>query len=114
MLSIAKPTLQNSINSILERAAYEAYMTQYAPNQVSQASKFDNQIKSELEKKAKDFSKKFAEKASGPVATAIHDFVKEIGIMITIPPSVIAPPLPPVLPGGPCTGTIPMTNITIL
>ena len=114
MLSTAKPTLQNSINSILEKAAYEAYMTQYEPNQVSQASNYDSEIKSELEKKADDFSKKFATKASGPVATAIHDFVKEMGIMITIPPSVIAPPLPPALPGGPCSGTIPMTNITIL
>ena len=114
MLSTAKPTLQNNIKSILEKAAYEAYMTQYAPNQISQASKYDDQIKSELEKKAKDFSKKFAEKASNPVATAIYDFVKKIGIVITIPPSVIAPPLPPALPGGPCTGTIPMTNITIL
>ena len=108
MLSTAKPTLQNSINSILEKAAYEAYMTQYEPNQVSQASNYDSEIKSELEKKADDFSKKFATKASGPVATAIHDFVKEIGIQInTVPPSVIAP-------SGPVTGTIPMTSFTIL
>lgn len=114
MLSAAKPTLQNNIKSILEKAVYEAYMTQYAINQIPQASSYDSKIKSELEKKAKDFSKKFADIASEPVATAIYDFVKEIGIVITIPPLAIAPPLPPTLPGGPCTGTIPMTNITIL
>ena len=114
MLSTNKPTLQNNIKIMLEKAVYKAYMVQYTPNQISQASSYDDKIKNELEKKAKEFSKKFAENASEPVATAIYDFVKEIGIVITIPPSAIAPPLPPTLPGGPCTGTIPMTNITIL
>lgn len=114
MLSTAKPTLQNSIKSILEKAMYEAYMTQFSPNKISDLSKYDGDMKKALEKKAEDFSKMFASKASGPVTTAIHDFVKEIGIQITIPPSVIAPPLPPALPGGPCTGMIPLTNIQIL
>ena len=114
MLSAAKPTLQNNIKQILEKAAYEAYMTQYSPNEVPEASKYDSKTKDAMKKKAEEFSKKFAEKASPSFAIAIHDFVKEIGIQITIPPSVIAPPLPPALPGGPCTGMIPSTNIQIL
>ena len=108
MLSSAKPTLQNSINSILEKAAYEAYMTQYAPNQVTQASKFDNDMKDKLEAKANAFADTLSSELAADLATAIHDFVKEIGIQInTIPPSVIAP-------SGPVTGTIPITSFTIL
>lgn len=57
---------------------------------------------------------KFSQEAAGPTATAIYNFVKEMGIAISVPPSLIAPPLPPALVGGPCTGTIPQPNITIM
>ena len=63
----------------------------------------------EMEKKAKDFS----EQLSKDMAEAIYKFVKEIGINITIPPSITTPPAPPTLPGGPCSGAIPVSNITI-
>ena len=114
MLSIAKPILQIQLLTILQEAAFKMYMEQYASNKVAEAKSHDPLIKSSMESQGQKFALKFAQSASGPVATAIHDFVKEIGIMITVPPSAIAPPLPPALPGGPCSGTIPMTNITIL
>jgi hypothetical protein len=57
---------------------------------------------------------KFATAAAPATAQAIYDFVKEISIMITVSGTIIAPPLPPALPGGPGTGVISPTDITIL
>lgn len=112
MLSTAKPILQNDLKKLLEIAAYDAYMELLQKNQVPQAGN-DNDIKTKHEEIAKAFSKTFASTAAGPVATAIHDFVKEIGISCTIPPSVISP-ITPFIPGGPCSGTIPPTSFTIM
>jgi hypothetical protein len=114
MLSSAKPILQTQLLQILQKAAYEMYMTQYSRNTIEEAGKYDGDRENKMKQFANEFSIKFAQSASGPVSTAIYDFVKEMGIMITVPPSAIAPPLPPVLPGGPCSGTIPMTNIQVL
>lgn len=114
MLSVAKPILQVQLLQILQKAAYEMFMEQYASNKIVEAKSHDPLTKSSMESLGQKFSLKFAQTASGPVATAIHNFVKEMGIMVTVPPSAIAPPLPPALPGGPCSGTIPMTNIQIL
>lgn len=106
MLNIAKPILQQKLLPILKNA----YMTQYEGNKVVEASKYNSESELLFQKKAQEF----AMKAAGPVADAIYKFVKEIGIQVTIPPSVIAPPLPPALPGGPCSGIIPMTSFTII
>ena len=116
MLSVAKIELQNKLKSILKVAAYNAYMTQYQPNAIPEAQKYDedDSLKKFQSKLADDFSEEFTNKATEPVTEAIYNFVKEIGIQITIPPSVIAPPAPPVLPGGPCTGVINITDIQIL
>jgi hypothetical protein len=104
MLSTAKIPLEMKLQQIL----YDAYMSQY--NADPSLNSCDGEAKKAIEKAAL----KFSQKAAGPTATAIYNFVKEIGIMVSIPPSVVAPPLPPTLPGGPCTGVIPLTNITIM
>ena len=114
MLSSAKPILQTQLLQILQKAAYEMFMTQYSSNTIKGANKYDGEREAKMKISANEFSIKFAQSASGSVSTAIYDFVKEMGIMITVPPSAIAPPLPPVLPGGPCSGIIPMTNIQVL
>lgn len=114
MLSSAKPILQTQLLQILQKAAYEMFMTQYSSSTIKEASKYDGEREAKMKICANEFSIKFAQSASGPVSTAIYDFVKEMGIMITVPPSIIAPPLPPALPGGPCSGIIPMTNIQVL
>lgn len=116
MLSAAKIEFQNKLKSIIKLAVYNAYMTQYQPNALSEAQKYDNEksLNDFQIKLANDFADEFTNKSIEPVTNAIYDFVKEIGIQITIPPSVIAPPAPPVLPGGPCTGVINIANIQIL
>jgi hypothetical protein len=60
-----------------------------------------------MDKQAKKYAKAFADTVAGDMAKAIHDFVKEIGIQISVPPSVIAP-------SGPVSGMIPMTSFTIM
>ena len=104
MLSTAKIPLEMKLQQIL----YDAYMSQY--NMDPSMNSCDGEAKIAMKKAAA----KFSQKAAGPTATAIYNFVKEIGIMVSVPPSVVAPPLPPTLPGGPCTGVIPLTNITIM
>ena len=107
MLSTVKMTLQSDIKDAFEKAAYDAYMEQYQPNKVSEA-KSDNDTKKGFEDLADKFAKKFASSISKDMATAIHDFVKEISIQVnTIPPSVISP-------SGPCTGMIPMTSFSVM
>lgn len=104
MLSTAKIPLEMKLQQIL----YDAYISQY--NTDPSMNSCDREAKIAMEKAAI----KFSQKAAGPTATAIYNFVKEIGIIVSVPPSVIAPPLPPALPGGPCTGVIPPTNITVM
>jgi hypothetical protein len=98
-LKSAKTILQQD----LFNAFKDAYMTQYEDNKVSEASKYNPNMKQALNEKAI----KFADSLSTDMAEAIYNFVKEIGIQVTIPPSVIAP-------SGPCSGTIPMTSFTII
>ena len=78
-------------------------MTQYEDNKIPEASKYNSEMKFAMEQKAI----KFANSLSSDMATAIYNFVKEIGIQVTVPPSVIAP-------SGPCSGVIPMTSFTII
>lgn len=105
MLSSAKPILEQALKQML----YEAYMNQFNPNKVTESSHHDSEAEQLYMKKARDFS----EKACGPTATAIYNFVMEIGIQATNVSTVIAPPLPPALPGGPCSGVIPIPNFQI-
>ena len=104
MLSTAKPILETKLRQIL----IDAYKTQFVSN--SEAGAQTGIVSSDINKAALNF----ANKAAPAAADAIYNFVKEIGIMINPSPVVVAPPLPPTLPGGPCTGIIPITNITIL
>ena len=98
MLTTALPILQQALLIMLK----EAYMTQYDPNMVTAASKYDSNSESLYQKKAQDFALSAAPK----VALAIYAFVKEIGIQASMTGTVIAP-------SGPCTGNIPMPNFTV-
>lgn len=107
-LGAAKTKLEMDLKKAFKDAAYEAFMTQHEANTISDASKYDSDRKDALDKKANEYADALANNLAGDLATAIHDFVKEIGIQInTIPPSVIAP-------SGPVTGMIPMTSFTIM
>ena len=105
MLSVAKPILQLQLMNILKAG----YMSQFDPNELGAAQKHDGGAEACFQ----DRANRFAQNACGPVADAIYNFVKEIGIMATQLNSVIAPPLPPALPGGPCSGVININDYTI-
>lgn len=70
---------------------------------------------SEQDADCKKMAKTFGELAAGylagalatPLSKAIDKFVKDAGIQITIPPSVVSP-------HGPCSGSIPPSNVKIL
>ena len=49
-------------------------------------------------------AKEFADNVYGPLKNEIDNYIKCIMIMMTIPPTMISPVVPP-LPGGPCSGT---------
>lgn len=126
MLSVAVKSLESNLKTILktysEPAAYEAYMTQYKDNINTEAEKrfsseensiSNKDIRKSMEDNAEAFSKKFADEfsegLSGPLAKAIYDFVKEIGITITINPSTVASaPM-----GGPVSGIINPADVKI-
>lgn len=104
MLSDAKIVLEQRLYKIL----YNAYLTQFNQNSVVELGSFNSTIQDAFNKVAHDF----ASTASKPTADAIYKFIKEIGININIPPTVISPSTP-VLPGGPCSGVILPQNIII-
>lgn len=101
MLKTAKPILEQE----LYKVAYDAYMEQFTSN--SEAQKYAGVANEEMVK----FANKFAKKLSSGMADAIYKFVKDIGINITIPPTVIAPPG---IMGGPCTGSILPQDVKVL
>ena len=104
MLSDAKLLFEQKIYQIL----FNAYMTQFTSSPEAMGC---NNAAQKIVTVAAD---KFASKASNPVAEAIYKFIKEIGIQINTSGIIISPPMPPSMPGGPCTGIIPVNNITIL
>lgn len=106
-LSASKPILKQDLQTLLEKAAYEAYLTQQNTGDCDPA--LASQLESDLKKAADTFAKKFAETAADPLATAIHNFVKEIGIMATPKGTLIS-----AAPGAPVAGVINMTDFTIL
>lgn len=112
MLSSAKPTFESKLKPIIEDSFYKAYMETFMKSNTT--SKSDGDANKAHDDLAKKFSKTMTEKVTEPIVTAIYNFIKEIGITLTIPPSVIAPPAPPTLPGGPCSGVITLNNFTIL
>lgn len=98
MLSTAKTKLKAD----LYKCFLEAYVKQYSACTDSGSEA----VNSGAEAQIAQSGHKFANKISSGMADAIYDFVKEIGINITVPPTVMCGPTP-------CTGTIPMTNVKV-
>lgn len=95
----AKKDLRNELYD----AFYDAYMTQYTKNTSDKVYTDDERDRENgFKKLAKDFSNELADGMSD----AIYNFVKDMSINITIPPSVVSP-------SGPCSGTILNTYIKI-
>lgn len=109
MLSSAKPKLKSDLEKILYDAMYEAYKTTFLESSITDGSISKN-ADNEIETAAKKFADKASKTAAEPMATAIYDFVKSIGIMASPKGTLISP-------GGlvpaPVTGTILMTDFTI-
>lgn len=109
MLITAKPVLESKINQILFDSLYKSLNLMYSNSSLS-----ENVINSTGQKEIDDASEKtaksFADNASGPLADAIYDFVKSIGITATPKGTLISP-------GGmapaPVTGSIIMSDFTI-
>lgn len=110
MLSTAKPKLQSDIEKILYDSLYEAYLTTYLDSTVDVEGSISSNANDEIKKAAEKFAEKASKTAASPLATAIYDFVKSIGIMASPKGTLISP-------GGltptPVTGTIIMTDFTI-
>ena len=97
MLSLAKPILEKKLLDIL----YNAYMSQYSTD--PEAGNCNLEAKKSFEKAAS----KFSQQLSQDMAQAIYDFVKEMSIQATVTGTIVAP-------SGPCTGSIPPSNFTII
>lgn len=100
-LAASKPKLEQDIKKLLEDACYEAEMTM-----INGGSKADPRIVAKIQKDmdaaSRKKARKFAEKAYKPLAEAIYNFVKEIGINLTPKGTLIAPQAP--------AGALPITG----
>lgn len=101
MLETAKPKLQTDIEQALYNALYKAQMTQCK----NDGSEMGQMMESHLSQGAQEYAQNAAKEAAGPIATAIYDFVKQIGIT-AIPSALVSP-------SGPVTGVINMPDFTI-
>lgn len=93
-LVAAKPQLQKDLKDLLEKACYEAEMTAVTNSSAAnpEIMKYVNGV---MDEAAKAKAKKFAEVAYEPLAEAIHNFVKEIGIVL-VPTGTLMSPTGPV------------------
>ena len=107
MLSTAKKKLQDDLKTILKKSLYDAYMTTFLSSSDTEAV-ISEYIKIEIDKAAEAFSESAAESAAEPLATAIYDFVKQIGITAIPKGGLVAPP-----GGGPVTGVININEFSI-
>lgn len=105
-LIVAKSQLSLDLKKVLREAAYEAQIT-------CKSDGADKEIRSALHRRideaAMKFAEKFADTAHKPMAEAIYNFVKEIGIVVTPMGTLIS-----ATPGSPVTGTVPMNNVKII
>lgn len=100
-----KGGLKKAVGDTIE----EVYKMQFkSPSEPCMTPDEEIEYNSNIDKKAKEFR----QECEGPIADAIEKYLKEISIMVTIPPTVISPIVPP-LPGGPCTGVINPSDIKI-
>ena len=97
----AKPKLEQDLKKLLEDASYEADMAMLLEDG-SVDSRIAAKIKSDMDKACRKKAQKFAEKAHKPLAQAIYDFVKEIGINLVPKGTLIAPQAP--------SGSLPVTG----
>lgn len=104
-LIASKPKLQADLLKLLQKAAFEAYKTQINSGAAEGGTQAFMDTK--LNAAALKFSQKFAQTAAGPMADAIYNFTKEIGINAVNVSTVVSPV-------GPCIGAIPMNNFTIV
>lgn len=107
MLSTAKKKLQDDLKSILKKSLYDAYITTFLSSSDTEPV-INDFIKNEIDKAAEAFSNAASESAAEPLATAIYDFVKQIGITATPLSGLVAPP-----GGGPVTGVININEFSI-
>ncbi len=108
-LNGAKPKLETDLKKLLEDALYESEMTMVNG---CDEPRIAAKVKQVLDKAAREKAKKFAEKAYQPLAKAIYEFVKEIGITLTPKGTLIAPQAP--AGALPITGTASTTTQDIL
>lgn len=104
---ILKQKLQSDFDKIFEDAFYDALVAQFdESDRIEGGPKSEEDVKKRIDNKFRNASKKFANSISNRLATQIseriHDYVKEMMIVVNN-----APVLPTIIsPTGPCTGTI--------
>ena len=99
----ARPVLETDLRIILQKAAFEAFMTANVPG--GESPEVSGYVTNAMTDAATKFSNKFAEEAYKPLANAIYNFVKEIGIT-AVPTTLMSP-------HGPVTGSIKLNEFTI-
>lgn len=86
----SKPKLEQDLKKILEDSMYEADMTSLLDGDGVEPS-IAAKIRKDMDAACRKKAQKFAERAYGPLAQAIYDFVKEIGITLTPTGLLMAP-----------------------
>lgn len=97
----AKPKLEQDLKKLLEDASYEADMSMLQENG-DVDPRIAAKVKKDMDAACRKKAQKFAEKAYKPLAQAIYDFVKEIGINLVPKGTLIAPQAP--------AGALPVTG----
>ena len=110
MLKKAKPKFESDIKQLIEDSMYNAFISTFSKGD---EDVIDAYLEKALDESAKKFARKVSEKAATPLADAIDEYIKSMGIFITVQPLGISL----TGPTGPVSGVINITpqtsNITI-
>ena len=106
MLKSALPTLKSQIKQILHDAAYKATMSQF----VSGSGAPSTYAQGVMESNAEKFAITFSDTAYDDLATAIYDFVLQLGIVATPSGSLMSTSINS---PSPVTGSIPMSDFAL-
>lgn len=89
----AKPKLEQDLKKLLEDACYEADMSMLIENS-SVDPRIASKVKSDMDAACRKKAQKFADTAHKPLAQAIYEFVKEIGINLVPKGTLLCPQSP--------------------
>ena len=108
-LAGALPKLKMDIQKLMYDAAYSSFMT-VRTGDADTIPVIQSKLDAQLDAAAVNYARRFSRAVAQPLSTAIYEFVKEIGINLINPSTLMSTSI---VSPSPVTGTVPMTGFRV-